>query len=116
MRANEFISEAKKSQMRMSMKKSGLHAKHYANNDTYYDMYRFGVALAGGATAPSGGPAGHSPSVWMRNPEEAEIVRVAEKVTGMRGAEIIPPGETEEMPSVDSVSPVAKPKRNKYGV
>jgi hypothetical protein len=116
MRANEFINENKKASMRPSMKKSGLHAKHYGNNDTYYDMYRFGVAIAGGETAPNGGPAGHSPTVWMRNPEEAEIIRVAEKVTGMKGTKIIPQGNSEEMPTVGKISPVAKSKRNKYGV
>jgi hypothetical protein len=52
----------------------------------------------------------------MRTPEEEAKIKVAEKVVGMKGTNIIPAGNTEETTTVDTVSPVAKPKRNKYGV
>jgi hypothetical protein len=116
MKATEFMGEAKAATMRKSMQRSGIHAIQYKNNDTYYDMYRLGIAIAGGKDAPSTGPAGPHPTVWMRTPEEEAKIKVAEKVVGMKGTNIIPAGNTEETTTVDTVSPVAKPKRNKYGV
>jgi hypothetical protein len=78
-------------------------------------MYRLGIALANDK-APSKGAASNSPTVWVRGPEEAEMLSRAERAMGVQGTVVVPKGPSEEMPNVDTVSPVAKPKRNKYGV
>ena len=118
MRAKEFITETnKQDKVRKGLQHSGIYAKRYDSmTDTFYPMYRFGIAMAGDETTPSKGPVRAVPSVWMRNAEEAEIVAKAERTVGAKGTVIVPQGNSEEMPNVKAVSPVAKPKRNKYGV
>ena len=116
MKASEFIIETnKKGHVRKGLQHSGPYAKRYDNLDTFYDMYRLGVALANG-DAPSKGATSNSPSVWVRGPEEAEMLAKAERAIGASGTVIIPKGPSEEMPNVTAVSPVATVKRNKYGV
>lgn len=116
MKASEFITETnKKGQVRKGLKQAGPYAKRYDELDTFYNMYRLGVALADG-TSDKQGPASNSPTVWVRGPEEAEMLSKAERAMGVKGTVVVPPGKSEEMPTVDSISPVATVKRNKYGV
>lgn len=116
MKASEFITETKKKgQVRKGLKHAGPYAKRYDELDTFYNMYRLGIALADG-TVNSAGPASNSPTVWVRGPEEAEMLAKAERAMGVKGAVVVPKGPSEELPSVDAISPVATPKRNKYGV
>ena len=119
MRANEFISESKKSQMRSSMKKSGIHAKHYANNDTYYDMYRFGVAIAGARSAEqrlsdSPGASMAPSSAWGENEIiigydlDTDIIDYALNIVGLKSSDkkLISTKKSEEMSEVDTHSPI----------
>ena len=117
MKASEFITETnKKGKVRKALKHAGPHARRYDGLDTYYDMYRLGIALAD-HTAPSVGPTSHSPAVWVQGSEEAEMLDKAERAIGAKGTVVVPTGPSEELPKViNSTSPVAKPKRNKYGV
>ena len=116
MKASEFITETnKKGQVRKGLKHSGPYAKRYDTLDTFYNMYRLGIALANDS-APSKGAASNSPTVWVRGPEEAEMLSKAERAMGVTGTVVVPQGKSEELPGVETVSPVAKPKRNKYGV
>ena len=116
MRLREFISEANKTgQVRKGLKHSGPYAKRYDELDTFYDMYRLGVALAN-SDAPSRGATSNSPTVWVRNDEEAEKLSKAERAIGVTGTVVVPKGASEELPSVETTSPVATAKRNKYGV
>jgi hypothetical protein len=117
MRANEFLNEAnKKGQVRKSLKQSGPFAKRYDQLDTFYDMYRLGIALANDE-APSIGVTSNSPTVWVRNDEEANMLTNAERAMGIKGTVVVPNGKSSEMKDVVNItSPVAAPKRNKYGV
>ena len=116
MRLREFISEANKTgQYRKGLKHSGPYAKRYDELDTFYDMYRLGIALAN-SEAPSTGAVSHSPTVWVRNDEEAEKLSKAERAVGVKGTVVVPKGPSEELPGVETISPVASIKRNKYGV
>ncbi len=116
MKASEFITETnKKGQVRKALKQAGPYAKRYDDLDTFYDMYRLGVALADGS-ADSRGPASNSPTVWVNGPEEEAMLNKAERAIGTKGTVVVPKGPSEELPIVNSVSPVAKPKKNKYGV
>lgn len=116
MKASEFITETnKKGQVRQGLKHSGPYAKRYDDLDTFYDMYRLGIALANDK-APSNGAASNSPTVWVRGTEEAEMLSKAERAMGVKGTVVVPQGPSEELPHIETVSPVAKPKRNKYGV
>jgi hypothetical protein len=86
--------------------------------DQYYQMYRFGIAMAGEPekSAPKAGPAKDMPTVWMYTDAEEEIVNKASKNQGIKGKTIVDKGPSSEVKTVNTVSPVAKPKRNKYGV
>jgi len=117
MRANEFLNEAtKKGQIRKNLKQSGPFAKRYDELDTFYDMYRLGIALANDK-APSRGVTSNSPAVWVRNDEEAEMLSNAERSMGIKGTVVVPNGKSSEMKDVvNTTSPIANPKRNKYGI
>ena len=97
---------------------AGIFAKRYDNMDTYYDMYRFGVAIAGGDTHPvaGDGPVSDSPSVWMYTQQDADKVEKAEKRQGVKGTTIIGKGQSKELDSINKKSTTASRKPNKYGV
>ena len=117
MRAKEFLNEHNADKpIRKNMQRSGYYAKRYDDMDTYYDMYRLGVAIAGGSDTPALGPARAHPTVWIGNEVENEIIKTAEKALGIKGTVIVPKGPSEEYSDTDTVSPVAKVKRNRYGV
>ena len=79
-----------------------------------YQVYRFGVAMANHKQPPYG-PAGQHAVISAFTPEEEEIIRAAERATGHKGRVLADRGSREPN-STESVSPVAKSKRNKYGV
>jgi hypothetical protein len=116
MRAKEFINEAQK--LSKVVQQAGIYAKRYDGCDQYYDMYRLGVAIAGGDEHPveGYGPANDSPTIWMYTPEEAEKVAKAEKRQGVKGTTVIGDGQSTELDSINKKSPTATRKTNKYGV
>jgi hypothetical protein len=116
MRAKEFINEARK--LSKVVQQAGIYAKRYDGLDQYYDMYRLGVAIAGGDEHPveGYGPANDSPTIWMYTPEEAEMVAKAEKYQGLSGTTIISDGQSSELDSTNKKSITATRKTNKYGV
>lgn len=117
MRAKEFLNEQNAVKpLRKNMQRSGPYAKRYDDMDTYYDMYRLGVAIAGGANTPAEGPAQAHPSIWITNEVDDEKVKTAERAVGVKGTVIVPKGPSEEYKDTESVSPVAKVKRNRYGI
>ena len=79
-----------------------------------YQVYRFGVAMANHAEPPYG-PAGQHAVITAYTPEEEEIIRAAERATGHKGRILADRG-SQEPDSTETASPVANPKRNRYGV
>ena len=117
MRAKEFLNEQNADKpLRKNMQQSGPFAKRYDTMDTYYDMYRLGVAIAGGSNTPAEGPARAHPSIWITNEIDDEKVKTAEKAVGIKGTVIVPKGSSQESIGTETASPVASIKRNKYGV
>jgi hypothetical protein len=114
-RKNELVEAQKLSKVE---REAGVFAKRYDSLDTYYDMYRLGVTIAGGDTNPviGHGPNSDSPSVWMYTPQEAEKVAKAEKRQGIKGTTIIGKGQSSELDSTNKKSITASRKPNKYGV
>lgn len=80
-----------------------------------YDMYRFGVAMADHENAPAEGATSNHGIIVAYTPEEEEIIKHAERVTGHKG-KIAADRGSHEPASTNTASPVAKPKRNRYGV
>ena len=118
MKIYEIISEAKQKSLSKTMKASAPHAKQYNGIDQYYGMYRFGIAMAGSPDkkTPQEGPAKDVPAVWMYSKGDEDIVNKAESNQGISGKTIVKQGPSEELKSVNKVSPVPARKTNKYGV
>lgn len=120
MRATEFIFEQKTKPLRKSAKASisGLRKNDTLDNNNHpYLAYRMGIAMAGAPdeTMPQNGPLGSSFITTDYTEADAKIRKAAEKVMGVRSNEVTGKGSVET-DLVNTVSPVAKPKRNKYGV
>jgi len=117
MRAKEFIKEDhKKGHVSSNLRHSGTHAVELGN-DHYYDHYRIGVAMAGAPDikVPRSGPAEDNAHIWMYSDADEKIAKTAMRQQGIKGKTLVPKG-SKEHPVVNKLSPVAKPKKNKYGV
>jgi len=88
-------------------------------NANPYKAYRFGVAMAGSPDFEKdmGVEAAIGPEMTMTTytAADADIVKAAGKKMGSKAKIVAGPG-SEEVRSIQTVSPVAKPKPNKYGV
>jgi hypothetical protein len=114
MRAKEFINEAHGIDKDSASVIDG--GKIYKQMNNGYDLYRFGVSMAGqpDVKAPKG-TIGDVPMVFPYSKGDEDIVRAAEKSQGKIGTRLTPKGANEPK-GTNTVSPTAKPKRNKYGV
>ena len=116
MKISDIITEGKDKDLPKTAQAGAVHAMRFDDLDTYYHMYRFGIAMANhNADNPPVGPARDKFTVWSYTDGEEQIVRAAEKNMGTKGTELAkaPSSETE---NIYTVSPVPKKKRNKYGV
>lgn len=125
MRAREFITEVtqKKITKRQSQSTKGLNtysdAEHW-NSD--YVAYRLGMAVActDGTNDPDMSAKswiGKSKSTHPYTPEEQEMLKKAYKAVGAAYTDVNHGDmESRELDTINNVSPVAKPKKNKYGV
>jgi hypothetical protein len=117
MKIYEIISESKSKKLSKSSREAAPHAKQM-DIDQYYQMYRFGIAMAGEPekSAPKDGPAKDQPTVWMYTNADEEIVNRAAKNQGITGKTIVKKGPSSELKTINTTSPVASSKKNKYGV
>jgi hypothetical protein len=100
------------------------------NAQTYHDLnqrtgsaylnYRMGIALAGAPTYPTKMAAdnwiGGDPLLSTYTDVEQEIVNAAALQVGAGKAEKWSNKRSQEIPTTHKTSPVAKPKKNRYGV
>lgn len=121
MRAHEFIIENKKP-LRKSSKQSLPNltsASKLDNNNHPYLAYRFGVALASSPDLEgvhNEGPLGSNFSMIDYSDGDEEIRKSAAKRMGIKFDKGTGKGSEEMKDIVNTVSPVAKSKRNRYGV
>ena len=80
-----------------------------------YDMYRFSVAMADHTNPPKEGVLGNRGMVVAYTPEEEAVIKAAERVTGHKGKLAANRGSKEPKSTVTQ-SPVARPKKNRWGV
>jgi len=85
-----------------------------------YMNYRMGIALAGAPTYPTEMEAdnwiGGDPLLSTYTDEEFEMVKKAAQQVGAGNIQNWSGNRSKEMADTQKTSPVAKPKRNKYGV
>ena len=113
MRAKEFINERELSDRKSRALNTAFEFPTMPSSDGY-QIYRFGVAMANHEQPPYGPTAQHA-VISAFTPEEEEIIHAAEKATGHRGRLVADRGSREPK-TTETQSPVAKSKRNKYGV
>lgn len=118
--AKEPVAEAKREPTRKSVRQAMPGMQSYEkldNNNHPYLAYRFGVALAGSPEYKMDpeGPQGSDFTMVDYTDGEAEIRKGAEKQFGIKSSRNTGKG-SEELDVVNKTSPVAKPKRNKYGI
>lgn len=114
MRAKEFITERS-----FPKRKSGPMSTTYAfpemPSSNPYAIYRFGLAMADHTINNAEGPASNSAVIVAYTPEEEEIIKGGTRQTGYKG-NIVADRGSKEPRSTDAQSPVARAKKNKYGV
>ena len=114
MRAKEFIVERS-----FSKRESGPMTAAYAfptmPSANAYAAYRFGLAMADHTIDYAEGPTSNSAVIVAYTPEEEEIIKGGTRQTGHKGKLVADRGSNEPQ-STDTQSPVARPKRNRYGV
>lgn len=83
-----------------------------------YAAYRFGLALAGSPEnmPDKNGPNSGDMMTIGYSDADKEKIDAAKKKFGIKKKRLSTGKGSEELPNVGSQSPVAKPKRNKYGV
>lgn len=100
--------------------KSSIKGMHtYPGSHTYYDMYRFGVDMAGSPDDrhkydPSS-PVANQLVTLSYSDEDQKIIDKSKKKMGFKSKQLTP-NDSKELSDTHSTSPVAKVKRNKYGV
>jgi hypothetical protein len=114
MRAKEFIIERQLPQRRSDTLSTTFHFPTMSSADAY-KAYKFGVAMADHTMAYAEGPASNDAIIVAYTPEEEEIIQAGTRQTGHKGRILANKGSNEPG-STDTLSPVAKPKRNRYGV
>lgn len=125
MKVCEIITEAseKKISKRQQYATKGLNTfkdKEMANSD--YVLYRLGMAVAGtdGKCAPNMKAkswVGKSRTTHPYSKEEQEMLKLAYKAVGASYKDLNKGDMTsKELESTNTTSPVAKPKRNRFGV
>ena len=131
MRASEFINEAwsgkshgkpAKVRDRASDALPGVFVQRQLRNTDTYMQYRMGLALAAARADDAGLVKFNQESSWaeyfinvMWTPEDEETVMLASKLMGVTPS-MITDKKSREPSTTETASPVAKPKRNKYGV
>lgn len=118
MKIEDIILEDKDKKLPKTSRAAAIHAIQFPDVDQYYGMYRLGIAMAAEPKegSPKKGAARDNPTVWMYTDVCKDIVSKAAKNQGVKGKTIVPKGPSSELKSTNVVSPVASPKRNKYGV
>lgn len=125
MRLREIVSETKQGKMTKRQKQStrGVHLisdKEHMNSD--YVQYRLGMAVAGadGHTPldmDSTSWIGKKKSAHPYSKEESDMLKQAYKAAGADYIDLNNGDmESKELDTINNVSPISKPKRNRYGV
>lgn len=100
----------------------GVFVQRQLRNTDPYMQYRYGLATAAARAHAAGDINFEQESAWAENltqvmftPEDEETIMLASKLMGVKPTRITD-NASRENNSTETQSPVAKPKRNRYGV
>lgn len=110
MRAHEFINESAAKKLPKAARHALPHGMRMDGTDQYYGYYRLGVAMAASPDdgAPIHGPARDVVSIWPYTDADEEIAKRGIKNQGAKVHTLAGKKQSEELPSVNTVSPVAQ--------
>lgn len=122
MRARDFITETGMHPMDATHKSAIRNATTFPNQNmnsgSQYKNYRMGLALAGAPDYPTRADnyiAG-DPLLAPYTEEEMEMINYAAQQVGDGSKQTWSNSRSQELDNVQKTSPVAKPRRNRYGV
>jgi hypothetical protein len=115
MRAKEFIEESRGFSHRKSTTMSTTYEFPTMPGNNAYLAYRFGLSMANHKIKHKEGPVGQHAVIVAYTPEEDEIIGAGERATGHKKKLAADRGSNEPK-DTNLVSPVAKPRRNRWGV
>jgi len=121
MRANEFIAEdvhRMPDDHKSAIKGAITSPKGNMSTGSAYLNYRMGIAMAGAPEFPTKATneIGGDPLYSTYTDAELDIINYAAKQVGAAPVKKITNNRSEELSNTNKVSPIAKIKRNKYGV
>ena len=100
----------------------GVFVQRQLRNTDAYMQYRYGLAVAAARAHAAGEVEFSQESAWAENltqvmyaPEDEETIRLASKLMGVTPTRITDNASHEAIDTL-TTSPVAKPKRNRYGI
>lgn len=100
----------------------GVFVQRQLRNTDPYMQYRYGIATAAARADDAGLVDFEQETPWAENlvqvmyvPEDEETIKIASKLMGVTPTRITN-NKSIEVPSTNTVSPIARVKRNKYGV
>lgn len=110
MRALEFVNEDAEKKIRKASQEALPHGQRFDKTDQYYGYYRLGIAMAGAPDqgTPKEGPAKDVVSIWPYSDADDEIAKKAIKNQGAKVTTLAKKGQSQELPSTYTVSPVAQ--------
>lgn len=114
MRAREFIVERQMPERKSAAMSTAFYFPSMPSSDPYA-AYRFGMAMADHKIKHAEGPASNSAVIVAYTPEEEEIIKGGSRQTGDQGLLLADRG-SREPDSTATGSPVARIKKNRYGV
>lgn len=111
---------------KVSVRKSdtlpGVFVQQQLRNTDPYMQYRYAVAVAGARAVKAGHVEFDQETAWAENltqimyaPEDEETIKLASKLMGVSPTRITD-NASHEPDTTNKHSPVAKPKRNRYGI
>lgn len=122
MRAHEFITESRMQKMSDDQKAAMQNVSTFPSlnmsTGSAYMNYRFGLAMAGAPDYPTKADnfiAG-DPLLSTYTEAEMEIINMAAQQVGAGKPQKWSNSRSQEMNNVHKTSPIAKPKKNKYGI
>ena len=114
MRAKEFIVERSFPRRKSSVMSTTYEFPTMPSADAY-QAYRFGMAMADHTINYPEGPTSNHAVIVAYTPEEEAIIAGGSRQTGHKGRIVADRG-SHEPTDTSNLSPVAKPKKNRYGV
>jgi hypothetical protein len=115
MKMKEFLTEEELKDVHSSTLPGAYYYPELQSSNPY-DTYRFGMGMADHTIFHPNGPTKNAAVIVAYSDAEEEIISATEKKLGKKGKKTLADKGSKEPNGTNTTSPVAKKKKNKYGV